>query len=105
MFKSLAIVVVSLFVLVFAALSDAEARIRCNGPYQVQRDGTEFATPYCEDAYIARVALRYGMRVSARTMRHNLNKKEEVCRAIGHDHRIYELCLKYRNDSCGNRRC
>lgn len=105
MLKSLAVVVVSLGVLVVAALTDAEARIQCNGPYQVQRNGAEIATPYCEDSYIARVARRYGMRVSARTIRRNPNKKEEVCRAIGHDQRIHEFCQKYRYESCGSRRC
>jgi len=79
-----------------AASTPAEARIRCNGPFQVVRGAGEIATPYCEDAYLARVARSYGIRVSGETIRYNENRKEEVCRAIGHDSRVYDICLKYR---------
>jgi len=105
MSKALAVVVVALVSMVSAMLADAEAGIKCNGAYQVQRSGNQIATPYCGDAYIARVARGYGIRVSARTIRRNPNRKEEVCLAIGHDARIYELCQKYKHDSCGGRRC
>lgn len=83
----------------------AEARIRCNGPYQVVRGQGEIATPYCEDSYLARVARSYGIRVSAAVIRHNDNEKERVCRAIGHDGRVYAMCLKYRSEGCSGRRC
>ena len=105
MSKALAVVIIALMSMVTAMLADAEARIQCNGAYQVQRSGAEIATPYCEDAYIAQVARGYGMRVSARSIRRNPNRKEEVCLAIGHDSRIYEYCQKYQRDSCSGRRC
>lgn len=100
----------AIFVLAIAATSlgptmQAEARIRCNGAYQIVRGQGEIATPYCEDQYLARVARSYGMRVSAAVIRRSEYEKEQVCRAIGHDSRVYELCLKYRNDGCNGRRC
>lgn len=95
----------------FAALcgtlfaSESEARIRCNGAYQVVKGHGEIATPYCQDNYLARVARNYGIRVSNEEIRHSPSRKEEVCRSIGHDARVYDLCLKYRNDGCSGRRC
>ena len=86
-------------------IAQSEARIRCNGAYQVVRGHGEIATPYCEDNYIAQVARSYGIRVSNVAIRQSPSRKEEVCRAIGHDSRIYALCQKYRSDGCSGRRC
>ena len=36
-------------------------------------------------------------RGSGRVIRGNPNKKEEVCRAIGHDSRVNDICIKYLN--------
>jgi len=83
----------------------SQARIKCNGAYQVVRGAGEIATPYCEDQYLARVARRYGVRVSGSQIRRNPNRKEEVCRMIGHDSRVYDICLKYQRDTCGYRNC
>ncbi|MCH9806301.1 MAG: hypothetical protein K0U74_01085 [Alphaproteobacteria bacterium] len=80
----------------------AEAKIRCNGPWQVTRDG-QIATPYCGDNYLARVAKGYGSRVTARMIRQNPNKKAEICQWIGHDTRIQDICAGFRNDDSGNR--
>ncbi len=76
--------------------SGVEARIQCNGPFQVVRGAGEIATPYCEDEYLARVARSYGIRVSGGAIRRSPSRKEEVCRAIGHDSRVYDICIKYR---------
>lgn len=81
-----------------AMTSGVEARIKCNGPFQIVRGAGEIATPYCEDEYLASVARGYGMRVSARAIRSNPSRKEEVCRTIGHDSRVYDICLNYRDD-------
>ncbi len=81
-----------------ATTSGVEARIKCDGPFQVVRGAGAIATPYCEDEYLARVARGYGIRVSGRAIRSNPSRKEEVCRAIGHDSRVYDICLKYRDD-------
>ncbi len=83
--------------------NDAQAAIRCNGPYQVIRGQGQILTPYCEDAYIARVARGYGVKVSANTVRHNPNRKEEICRFIGHDPRIQEFCSQYTGGDSGDR--
>lgn len=88
-----------------AMATDGEARIRCNGAYQVVPGHGELATPYCEDNYLAEVARGYGIRISARAIRSNPSRKEEVCRAVGHDGRVYATCLKYRNDSCRGYDC
>ncbi len=84
--------------LLIATPSDVEARIKCNGPFQIVRGAGEIATPYCEDEYLAEVARSYGMRVSGRAIRQNPSRKEEVCRTIGHDSRVYDICLNYRDD-------
>ena len=75
----------------------AEARIRCEGPFQVVPGQGNLATPYCEDEYLAQVARGYGIQVSGRVIRGNPDKKEEVCRAIGHDSRVNDICIKYLN--------
>ena len=77
-------------------VSPAEA-INCKGRYQVVQ-GNLLSTPYCEDNYLAQVARGYGTRVSARQIRNNPHRKAEVCRHIGHDNRISDICLGYRND-------
>lgn len=79
-----------------ASAGVAEARIKCNGPFQVVRGAGEIATPYCEDEYLATVARGYGINVSGSAIRRSPSRKEEVCRAIGHDSRVYDICLKYR---------
>ncbi|MGI9395293.1 MAG: hypothetical protein ACR2OY_11655 [Boseongicola sp.] len=80
--------------------ANAHARIKCNGAYQIVRGQSEIATPYCEDEYLARVARGYGMRVSGSAIRHSPARKQEVCRFMGHDSRISEICQPYRRDGC-----
>ncbi len=105
MYRQFSKTVMAVAALVPAFAGASEARIRCNGPYQVVRGQGEIATPYCQDEYLARIARSYGIRVSGSAIRHSPSRKEEVCRAIGHDSRIYELCLQYRDDGCRGRRC
>lgn len=83
-------------------VSPAAAKIRCNGPWQIV-NGSQIATPYCGDNYLARVAKGYGSKVSARMIRNNPNKKAEICQWIGHDTRIQDICAGFRNDDGGNR--
>jgi hypothetical protein len=70
----------------------AQARIVCKNGFQVVR-GELIATPYCQDALLARVAREYGMAASDARIRNNPNYKREVCRFVGHDIRISEHCL------------
>lgn len=76
----------------------AEARIRCNGPFQVVPGAGEIATPYCQDEYLARVARGYGIQVSGALIRRNPHEKERVCRMIGHDSRVNNICNTYGGD-------
>jgi hypothetical protein len=76
----------------------AAAAIRCEGNYQVQ-DGNRFATPYCEDLNIVKVAREYGVRVSFDQIRYNPGKVEQVCRVIGDDLRVKDRCKNYMPDS------
>jgi hypothetical protein len=76
----------------FAA--DAQARIICNGAYQVV-NGQEISTPYCNDNYVAAVARARGRNVSDEAVRNNPSVKEEICLWIGKDHRIREYCDQY----------
>jgi len=80
------------------AIQPAEAAIKCHGVNQLNKYGP-IRTPYCEDNYVAYVANHYyGMHVSANAIRHNPNYKEEICRQIGHDIRIKEACIGFRNN-------
>lgn len=72
-----------------------EAGIECSGAFQVVRGHGKIATPYCEDEYLAKVARRYGIQVSGHAIRQNPNRKEEICRTIGHDSRVNDICMKY----------
>ncbi len=83
--------------------SPVTAKIRCNGPYQIVQ-GNELATPYCGDNYLAQVARGYGSSVSARAIRQNPSKKEEICNWIGHDTRVQDICAGFRNDEGGRNR-
>ncbi|MEO1542703.1 MAG: hypothetical protein AAFR75_01575 [Pseudomonadota bacterium] len=80
---------------------EAQAKIRCNGPYQIVKGHGEISTPYCGDNYLAKVARDFGVRVAARTIRNNPNKKEEVCRLVGFDIRVQDVCAGFRNDDGG----
>jgi hypothetical protein len=96
---------VAVVVLLSGLSTSSQARILCNGAYQVVRGAGEIATPFCEDQYLAKVARRYGVRVSGSQIRRSPNRKEEVCRMIGHDSRVYDICLKYQRDSCSHKSC
>jgi len=77
------------------AQSGAEARIRCEGNFQVV-NGHLVSTPYCREQTLARVARSYGFRVSDHAIRYNESTKADVCYAIGYDNRVYEICTPYR---------
>ena len=79
------------FLGVTAAAGPASA-IECQGNFQIQKNGSRIATPYCQDGYLAIVAREYGLRVSADTIRYNPTEKDSVCRLIGQDNRVSETC-------------
>lgn len=91
--------------LAFAGLAfanPAEAAIRCDGPWQIV-SGQRISTPYCGDTYLARVAREYGMRVSARAVRNSTSVKQEVCRLVGHDNRVHDVCIGYLDERDNDR--
>jgi hypothetical protein len=51
---------VAAMILLSGLSTSSQARIRCNGAFQVVRGAGEIATPYCEDQYLAKVAGKYG---------------------------------------------
>jgi len=73
------------------ATGSAQARIQCDGAFQIIK-GQPHATPYCEDAYLGAVARKYGMRVSDAAIRNSPGTKRDVCRAIGSDTRVWNIC-------------
>jgi hypothetical protein len=95
----------ALFVFVLVVTSAAaEAKIRCDGRYQVMRHGQPIATPHCEDQYLADLARRaYGVSTTARAVRASVYEKERVCWVVGHDWRVEDICLEFRRDSRGDR--
>ena len=95
-------------VAVFATAIPGEgyAGINCSGRYQVVKGYGHIATPYCEDEYLARVARSYGTRVSGSAIRRSPGRKAEICRFVGHDSRVSDICSNYRQDGCLDRlRC
>jgi len=70
-------------------IAPANAAIRCDGRYQINRGGTAIATPYCEDRYLYEIARgSYGISTSFDEIRNSIAEKERICRMIGHDHRV-----------------
>lgn len=86
------------------ASTPAQAKIYCKGEYQVIRGAGLQSTPYCEMKNLYKVARgSYGISTTFARLRNYVSEREEVCRAIGHDHRVYGACTPYRIDS-GSRR-
>ncbi len=50
-----------------------------------------------------RVARTYGWKVSDDAIRYSESTKAQVCRAIGHDNQVQEICAPYRTDGGGGR--
>jgi hypothetical protein len=95
---SIAYVALGASIVLALPLGGAQARIVCDGNFQIGKGGQALATPYCRDQNLARVAQGYGMRVSFDAIRNSDSVKGQVCRAIGHDNRVREACLPFRNE-------
>ena len=76
------------------AAPQAEAKIVCQGNFQITKDGP-ISTPYCEEAQIARVARSYGYAVTDAEVRNNPNTKVFLCQWIGGDNRLKGSCAGY----------
>lgn len=81
---------------------DAQARIVCEGNFQIV-NGLPVSTPYCREQTLGRVARSYGWSVSDRAIRYSESAKADVCRAIGYDTRVQEICGPYQDYGGGNR--
>ena len=84
--------------------STADAAIRCDGAYQVFKHGGQHRSPLCEDRYLAQIARKYGMRVTAYAMHNSPYEKSQVCYTIGHDIRVNDICAGYLNDNGDSRK-
>ena len=83
-----------------AIATPAQARIQCQGNFQVGPYGL-FATPYCEEEQIARVAQSYGFKVTAEQVHRDALKKVYLCQVVGYDNRLKGSCAGYGPDSYG----
>ncbi len=54
--------------------------------------GNLISTPYCQDQLVPRWPRTYGIKVSAREIRSNPNRKRHVCQFIGRDIRVQHAC-------------
>jgi hypothetical protein len=61
------------------------------------------STLYCQEQQLARVARMFGWRVSVSEIRYSESKKAQVCRAIGFDNRVREVCSAYQPFGGSNR--
>jgi hypothetical protein len=82
-----------------AALASPASAIECRGNFQVEPNGSNIASPFCEDRNLAHVARESGMRVSAAAVRGNPGVKERVCRTVGEDNRVRDTCDQYLHPS------
>lgn len=94
--------IVSGVVYMLTVVSTSAWAITCNGNFQVQSNGREIATPYCEDDNLAQVARGYGMKVSADAIRNNPSVKEKVCQIAGDDNRVRDTCAPFVNNPLNN---
>ncbi|MEG6510154.1 hypothetical protein V6C03_14385 [Methyloligella sp. 2.7D] len=76
----------------------AEARIKCNGIFQQNKNGP-IATPYCAEQEIARVARSYGEKVTDAEVHNNPLTKVRLCQLYGNDNRLKGACGAYSPDN------
>ncbi|MCP4934499.1 MAG: hypothetical protein GY927_09915 [bacterium] len=77
----------------------AQAKIKCEGRFQIVKGHGKISLPYFEDNYLAKIARTYGQKVSNNAIRYNPNLKAEVCRQVGYDYRLTNICADHRPDS------
>jgi hypothetical protein len=88
----MALAVLGLAVLQSAAMTrTAEAAIVCKDGFQ-NSGGNWISTPYCNDALLAQVARRRGVRVSDDEVRQSASKKYELCRMLEHHPEVGNYC-------------
>ena len=83
-----------LALVLIATPETADARIQCQGNFQITKYGP-IATPYCAEEQIARVAQSRGWKVTAQEIHKNPLKKVEICQILGGDVRLKGSCAGY----------
>src|SRR5262245_49918964 len=83
--------------LLVMAQGAAEARIQCDGNFQIV-NGIPVSTLYCREWTLAQVARSRGWDVTVDSIRYNETTKARVCRSVGADNRVLEICGPYRTD-------
>lgn len=71
--------------------SPAEAKIRCNGRYQLTSLG-EVSTPYCEDHLLTKVARARGYNVTFAQVHNNWGVKKRVCYGLRYHPIVGDIC-------------
>jgi hypothetical protein len=74
-----------------AAVPAAQAAIVCKDGFQ-NSSGNWISTPYCNDAHLAQIARKHGVKVSDSEVRANPNKKDEVCRFLSGSPAARDYC-------------
>lgn len=69
----------------------ADAAIVCKDGFQ-NSGGSWISTPYCNDAHLAQIARKLGVKVSDAEVRNNPARKYEICRFIGGSGEGSEYC-------------
>lgn len=69
----------------------AGAAIVCKDGFQ-RSGGTWISTPYCNDAHLAQIARKHGVRVSDAEVRQNPNRKYEICRFLSGSPTARDYC-------------
>jgi hypothetical protein len=98
-FQTLGICLLATPLVLVAGGPSAEGAIKCRNGYQIV-NGSEIATPYCQDNLVAQVARQYGFKASEAEVRNNPNYKRELCRFVGRDNRLTTACV---NENTGRR--
>ncbi len=81
-----------LAVLQTAALPQvADAAIVCKDGFQ-KSGGGWISTPYCNDAHLAQIARKHGVKVSDAEIRSNPNTKYEICRFLSGSPTARDYC-------------
>ena len=93
---------VSIALLAGALATPAAAAIRCDGTFQVNSQG-EFESLYCKEENLARVARSRGINVTADQIRRSWSLEGDVCRQIGVDISLSNICDQFTNHN--NRHC
>jgi hypothetical protein len=73
------------------ATQPANAAIVCKDGFQ-KSAGNWISTPYCNDAHLAQIARKHGMKVSDAQVRDNPGKKDEVCRLLSGSTAARDYC-------------